>query len=125
LSNNLLFVRGTVNQRHEGYFLLDTGAAYCAISKTVAGELKISEALAERVPLQAGPTEVDAALVGNGVRLRFGAKQLESGPVAAIDLSVSGRYHNIDIAGLLGFPALSGSVLMVNYRDGLVRIDSR
>jgi hypothetical protein len=124
-SNNLLFVRGTVNEQREGYFLLDTGASYCALSKTVARELKNSEAMAERVPLQAGTAELDVSLIGSGVRLRFGTKELGSGPVAAIDLSLSSRYHNLDIAGLLGFPALSRSVLVVNYRDGLVRIDSR
>jgi predicted aspartyl protease len=124
-NNNLLFVRGTVNERREGYFLLDTGAAYSALSKPVARELKISETLVERVPLQAGTTELDAPLVGSGVRLRFGARELGAGSVVAIDLSVASRYHNLDIVGLLGFPALSGSVLVVNYRDGLVRIDSR
>ena len=124
-NNNLLFVRGTVTGRREGYFLLDTGASYVAVSKTVARELNLSEALAERVPLQAGTTELDAPLVRSGVRLRFGARELEAGSVVTVDLSVSSRYHNLDIAGLLGFPALSGSVLVVNYRDGLVRIDSR
>jgi hypothetical protein len=124
-SNSLLFVRGTVNERREGYFLLDTGASYSAVSKTVARELKISQRLAERVPLQGGTTELDAPLIGSGIRLRFGEKELGAGAVVAIDLSLPSRYHNVDIAGLLGFPALSGSVLLVNYRDGLVRIDSR
>jgi predicted aspartyl protease len=124
-SNRLLFVRGTVNERREGYFLLDTGASYSALAKTVAHELQISEALAERIPLQAGTTELDAPLVRSDVRFRFGAKELGASSVVAIDLSLSSRYHNLDIAGLLGFSALSGSVLTVNYRDGLVRIDSQ
>jgi predicted aspartyl protease len=124
-SNDLLFIRGTVNERREGYFLLDTGASYNALSRTLAHDLNLSEALAERVSLQAGTAELDAPLMSSGVRLRFGAKKLEAGSVVAVDLSVSSRYHNLDIAGLLGFPALSGSVLLVNYRDHLVRIDSR
>ena len=124
-TNNLLFVRGTVNGRREGYFLLDTGASYIALSKTLARELNLSEALAERVPLQGGTTALDAPIVRGDVRLRFGARELEAGPVVTVDLSVGSRYHNLDFAGLLGFPALSGSVLLVNYRDGLVRIDSR
>jgi Aspartyl protease len=124
-SNSLLFVRGTVNERREGYFLLDTGASYSAVSKTVARELKISQRLAERVPLQGGTTELDAPLIGSAIRLRFGERELGAGPVVAIDLSLPSRYHNLDIAGLLGFPALSGSVLLVNYRDGLIRINSR
>jgi predicted aspartyl protease len=122
-NNDLLFVRGSVNGRREGYFLLDTGASYVALSKTVARELNFSEALAERVPLQAGTADLNAPLVRGGVRLRFGARELEASSVVTVDLSVSSRYHNLDIAGLLGFPALSGSVLVVNYRDGLVRIE--
>jgi hypothetical protein len=35
------------------------------------------------------------------------------------------RRINLDIAGLRGFPALSSFGLFVNYRDGLVRTDSR
>ena len=124
-NNNLLFVRGKVNGRREGYFLLDTGASYVALSKTVARELNLSEALAERVPLQAGTTDLDAPLVRGGIRLRFGARELEAVSAVTVDLSVSSRYHNLDIAGLLGFPALSGSVLVVNYRDSMVRIDPR
>jgi predicted aspartyl protease len=124
-SNNLLFIKGTVNEGRDGYFLLDTGASYNAVSQAVARQLRLSEALAERVPLQAGTTELSAPLVGTDVRLRFGARELGVGRVVAIDLSVASRYHNLDIAGLLGFPGLSGSVLVVNYRDGLIRIDSR
>jgi predicted aspartyl protease len=124
-SNSLLFVKGTVNDRRNGYFLLDTGASYSAISKVVARELELSESLAERVPLQAGTMELDAPRIDKGVRLRFGGKELGIGPVVVIDLSVSSRYHNLDIAGLIGLPALTGSVVLVNYRDGLVRIDSR
>ena len=124
-SNNLLFIKGTVNEGRDGYFLLDTGASYSAVSQAVARQLKLSEALAERVPLQAGATELNAPLVGSDVRLRFGARELGFGRVVALDLSVASRYHNLDIAGLLGFPALSRSVLVVNYRDGLVRIDSQ
>ena len=124
-NNNLLFIRGTVNERRDGYFLLDTGASYSALSRTLARELNISEALAQRVPLQAGTTEFDAPLVTSGVRFRFGTSELVPGAVVAVDLSLSSRYHNLDISGLLGFPALSGSVLVVNYRDRLVRIGSR
>jgi hypothetical protein len=91
------------------------------LAKTVARDLKISQRLAERVTLQSGTTELDAPLVGSGIRFRFGESELGAGPIVAIDRSLPSRYHNLDIAGFLGFPALSGSVLLVNYRDGLIR----
>jgi hypothetical protein len=121
-SNRLLFLRGTANRSSEGYFLLDTGAAFSAISRTLARDLNLSEALARRVPLQAGAAGLDAPLLGAGIRLRFGETELDPGPVVAIDLSHSSRYHRLDIAGLIGYPAVAGSVLLVSYRDGLVRI---
>jgi hypothetical protein len=55
----------------------------------------------------------------------FGSRELAAGPVVAIDLSTASRYHNLEVSGLIGYPALRDSVLIVNYRDGLVRIDSK
>lgn len=124
-SNRLLFVKATVNEVRDGYFLLDTGASYSAISQTVARELKISETLSERVSLQGGTAAMDAALVGSGIRLRLPERDLDSGPVVAIDLSASSAYHHFEIAGLIGYPALSRSVLLISYRDRLIHIEPR
>lgn len=124
-SNHLLFVKGTVNEAHEGYFLLDTGACYSAISQSVARELRISEGLAPRVALQAGTAAIDAALLEGAVRLRIGARDFSIGPVVAVDLAGPSSYHNVRISGLIGYPALSNSVVRVNYRDSFIRIESR
>jgi len=124
-SNRLLFVKGSVNQSREGYFLLDTGASYSAISRTVARELKFPEGLFRRIPLRGGTGDLDALLLGTGIRFWFGRKELDPGPVIAMDFSVTSRYHKLDVAGIIGYPAVSDSVLVVNYRDGLVRIDPR
>jgi Aspartyl protease len=122
LNNQLLFVKGYVNDIHEGYFLLDTGASYTAISRSLAGQLHISDALAQRVPLQGGVADIDAPLLNGAVRLRVGSKGPVSGPVVAVDLSTASRYHNLEIAGLIGYPALRDSVLTVNYRDAFIKI---
>ncbi len=124
-SNRLLFLKGIVNETNEGYFLLDTGASYNAISRNMVRRLNISEALESLVPLQGGVAEMDAPLLTGRVRLRFPAIELVHGPIVGLDLSTASRYHNLEVAGLIGYPALSGSVLLVNYRDALVRIASR
>jgi hypothetical protein len=124
-SNRLLFVKGTVNRTREGYFLLDTGASYSAISRTMARDLKFAEGLARPIPLHGGAGDLQALLLGTGIRFRFGRKELDPGPVIAMDFSVPSKYHNLDVAGIIGYPAVSESVLLVNYRDGLVRIDPR
>jgi hypothetical protein len=125
LSNRLLFLKGTANRSREGYFLLDTGAAFSAISRTVARDLNLSEALARRVSLQTGAAGLDVPLFGAAMRLRFGETELDPGPVVAIDLSNPSQYHHLNIAGFIGYPAIAGSVVLVSYRDGLVRIDSK
>ncbi len=119
-SNQLLFLKGTVNETHEGYFLLDTGASYNAISRNMVRRLNISEALASLIPMQGGVAEMDAPLLTGQVRLRLPTNELARGPVVALDLSTASRYHNLEVSGLIGYPALSGSVLSVNYRDSLV-----
>jgi hypothetical protein len=124
-NNRVLFIKGTVNDKAEGYFLLDTGAIYSAISHKVARELHIAELMVERIPLQGGTAEMDAPLLRGTVRLRLGSRELAADPVVAVDLSGPSRYHRIDIAGLIGYPALTDSVLTVNYRDHLIRIEPR
>jgi hypothetical protein len=123
-SNRLLFLKGTVNETHQGYFLLDTGASYNAVSRNMVRRLNISEALASLIPLQGGVAEMDAPLLTGLVRLRFPTNELARGPIVALDLSTASRYHNLEVSGLIGYPALSGSVLLVNYRDAFVRIGS-
>jgi len=124
-SNQLLFVKGTVNEAHEGYFLLDTGAAYTAISRNLAGQLRIPEILATHVPLQGGVAELDAPLWSGSIRLQFGFHQTLTGPVVAVDLSTASRYYGFEISGLIGYSALCDFVLTANYRDGLIRLEPK
>jgi len=124
-SNQLLFVKGIVNDTHEGYFLLDTGAAYTAISRNLARQLHISEVMSDHVPLQGGIASIDAPLLSGSVRLRFASTRAAAGPVVAVDLATASRYHNFEVSGLLGYSALCDSVLTVNYRDNLLRIEPK
>ena len=124
-SNRLLFVQGTINETHHGYFLLDTGAWYTAISRNLARKLKLSETLAPRVALQGGIAPIDAPLLSSWVHLRLGSRSLATGPVVAVDLSTASRYHDFEVSGLIGYTSLCKSVLIVNYRDRLIRIESR
>jgi hypothetical protein len=121
-SNRLLFVKGRVNEARDGYFLLDTGAAFTAISQDLAGQLRIPEILAAHVPLRGGVAEISAPLLTDSIRLQFGSRQPVNGPVVAVDLSTASRYHGFEISGLIGYSALYDSVLTINYRDRFIRI---
>ena len=124
-SNHLLFVKGTYNDTHEGFFLIDTGATYNAISRQTARELNVPDGFAARLPLRGGTAEVDAPLLRGVMRLRVGDREIATESVVSIDLSAASRYHNLEVAGLIGYPALADSVLTVNYRDGIVRLNRK
>ena len=124
-NNHLLFLKGTINESREGYFLLDTGASYNAISSNLARQLNISEVFAERTPLRGGTAKFDAPLLRGSVRLRLGSRELITDQVVAVDLSAASRYHQLEILGLIGYPSLCNSVLTVNYRDSYIRIDAQ
>jgi hypothetical protein len=121
-SNRLLFVKGTVNETHDGYFLLDTGAAFSVIASDLAGQLHISKILAAHVPLRGGVAEISAPLLSGSIRLQFACHQPVAGPVVAVDLSTASRYHGFEISGLIGYSALCDSVLTISYRDRVIRI---
>ena len=123
--DGLLFVKGLLNDKHEGYFLLDTGATYNAISTRLARRMNSSTALENPVSAQSGNGRIDATPVTEVRRLTVGSRELETGSVVAVDLSLSSRYHNFEVSGLLGYPALRSTVLTVNYRDKWVRIDRK
>ncbi|HLK65754.1 MAG TPA: hypothetical protein VKU19_20085 [Bryobacteraceae bacterium] len=57
--------------------------------------------------------------------MRFGTLSIAMSRLVAVDISTSSWYHGLEVPGLLGYPALSDSVLTVDYRHGLVQIAGR
>lgn len=123
--HRLLFIKGTVNEARDGYFLVDTGAAFTAVSRELVRQLHIPEIMADRVPLHGSGAELDAPLLTGSLRLQLLSQQIVQGPVVAVDLSATSRYHGLEISGLLGYSALCDSVLIANYRDRIVRIEPK
>jgi hypothetical protein len=124
-NNQLLFLKATVNETHEGFFLVDTGSAYTAVSWNLARQLHAMNAIATRVALEGGVAEMEAPSLTGSVRLRLASQDVATGPVVAVDLSTASQYHGIEVSGLLGYSALCESILTMNYRDGLVRIEPK
>jgi predicted aspartyl protease len=119
-NDDLLFVKCRLKEAREAYFLLDTGASYNAISLKLARALSSPDLLGGGISLRGGT----AALEGHPTRmlthLQIGALELPPDPMVAVDLSLASRYHQLVVSGLIGFPALRGLVLVVNYRDGVI-----
>jgi len=124
-NHDLFFVKCQLNGTREGYFLLDTGASYNAISHKLARKLNSSDLLGSDVSLRGGTVPVDGYLTSAVTRLRIGGLELVPDPLVDVDLSLASRYHQLEISGLIGYPALRGLALVVNYRDGRICVASR
>jgi hypothetical protein len=72
-----------------------------------------------------GTVPSDAALLRSDLRFQIGPSELRQTEAVVIDFSSASQYHGIEISGLIGYPALCRSVLTVDYRDTLVRLDRR
>jgi predicted aspartyl protease len=123
LSNNdLLFVKCKLNRNREGYFLFDTGASYNAISRKLADSLSDPDLLDRGIALQGGVSGLMGQFVGALTNMRFGPVEFRPTHLVAIDLSQASRHHNLEIAGLLGYPALRDLAVQVNYRDTRIQV---
>ena len=121
----LLFLQTRLEEAHDGYLLLDTGSSYNVISDSAAGALRQPRALAQSLPLTAGAGQTDGRLLSRRISFRFGKWALALEPVVALDLAEMSRRHGIEISGVIGYPALAGSVVTVNYRESLLGIQPR
>jgi hypothetical protein len=124
-SNDLLFIKGVLNDSREGYVLLDTGSSFNVISESTARALKYPRLFASSVPLQGGAGATEGRAYPWEVRFRFGSRVVAANPVVVVGLNQFEQYNQIEVAGILGYPALRESILTINYRDGLVGIDRK
>jgi len=122
--NAVLLLRTVLNGLHDGYYLLDTGAAHSALSRSTARELggPGPEAELRNVRGADGPSEVQQ--MKWPVRFRTAGQDIVSDDVVLVDLDTFSRYNGVKVAGLLGYPALSRYVITVDYRRALVRMQA-
>jgi predicted aspartyl protease len=124
-SNDLLFLKAVLNDSQEGYILLDTGAFFSAVSESTARALKYPRLFASPVSLQGGVGAAEGKMLSSGVRFRFGSRLVEASPVVVVSLDELQLHHRMEVAGIVGYPALRESILTINYRDGLVGIGGK
>jgi predicted aspartyl protease len=122
---NLLFLRTTVNESHAGYVLLDTGATYNAVSPEAARASRTYWNLKDAIELRSGAGATEGFMLPVGLRFRVGPQVFSADPAVVLDLSDFAHHHDFEIAGILGYPALRYSIVTVNYRDSLVRIEGK
>jgi predicted aspartyl protease len=103
-----LLVRPRVNGREAGWFIFDTGAGICVVSKSRAKDLELKDA-----------GELDTAGVGAAKLLRAGSLvlgplSLEDVPMIELDLSFLKPYLGEEISGVIGYGLLSRCVAEID-----------
>ena len=123
--NRLLFLQTVLNESQPGYVLLDTGATYSAVSAAAARAARNYWSLTNSILLLGSSGGVEGFRLPPGVRFRCGTRVLSADPAVVVDLSDLERHHQFPITGILGYPALRNSIVTINYRDSLVRIEGK
>lgn len=121
----LLFLHSTVNESRGGYVLFDTGATYNAISPAAARSSGNFWNLKDAIGLRSSAGGIEGFPLAPGVRFHIGPHVLSADPAVVVDLSDLTLHHDFEIAGILGYPALRHSIVTVDYRDSLIRIEGK
>jgi predicted aspartyl protease len=123
--NRLFFLRSILNESQSGYVLLDTGATYSAISPDAARASRNHWSPANAIALRGSAGGIEGFPLPPGIRFQIGARVLSADPAVVVDLSDIARHHQFGITGILGYPALRNSIVTLDYRDSLVRIEGK
>jgi len=112
---HLLLVRATLDGENGGYFLLDSAAAYSAISRDIARQPDGRE-----TSLRGARGVTSGLVLSDPIRFQVGPVRLiESHPVA-LDLTQMSSQEGVEISGIIGYSVLRDMILTIDYRDGLV-----
>jgi hypothetical protein len=109
---HLLLVR-----EKSGYFIIDTGAAFSALSFDLARGADLGPAAVRGLS-----GSVKGAPRMGPLQFRFAREPIVDASVIALDLRETSRQEGVEISGLIGYPALMREILTIDYRDGLVDI---
>ena len=112
--DRLLLVRAEMASKRQGWFLLDTGAAFTA----VAADLAIPGA---RLNI-AGPQGAIGAFRVSPIAVRVTGRLLADTDAIAMDLRGLSQREGFEIAGILGYSTLSQWPVTIDFRSGQVQI---
>jgi hypothetical protein len=102
----------------DGYALVDTGSSYSVVDRG-----RVNASGGQRMPVRTASgavTEAQRLPIPARFDLGNGAVLWDRHPVA-VDLTALSRKHGLDVRAVIGYPALRGSVIQVDYREQTLR----
>lgn len=101
--------------------LPDNGAMYHAVSPASRNYRNSSRA----IPLLGSRGGLEGFQLPPGVRFQCGPRVLSRRPRHGVDLSEFALSHRLAITGIPGLSALRRSIVTLDYREALVRIERK
>jgi tetratricopeptide (TPR) repeat protein len=120
---HFLLVPTGVGKKEVGLFVIDSGSNANTISPEQAG--LIPQMRAYNMPMSGASGSVNSAFVADNATLRFARVNRKEERISTVDLHSISKDLGVEISGQLGFAAMDGMKVIINYRDGLVQFTGK
>src|SRR5262249_41268035 len=116
---HILLVPATAD-KIAGLFVLDSGSNMSTVTNENASRLSQMRQLNIRTSGVGGAS--NSSYIGDGIALQFANARRRGQRMISVDLRSVSKTLGAEISGQIGFSTLENMRLLLNYRDGLVKL---
>lgn len=116
---HFLLVPTEVSKKAAGLFVIDSGANANTISPEQGKRLP--EMRAYNLSVSGASGRVNSAFIADNATLYFAKVNRTGERISTVDLNSVSKDLGVEISGQIGFSALEGMKVIIDYRDGLVQ----
>lgn len=120
---HILLLPTSAGEKASGLFVLDTGSNINSISNERSSLLSQMRRLDVRSYGVGGGT--NSAFTADGVALQFANVRRRDQSLHSMDMHSLSKNLGTEVSGLIGFAALEDVKVLINYRDGWVKIEEK
>jgi tetratricopeptide (TPR) repeat protein len=116
---HFLLVPTEVSKKATGLFVIDSGAN----ANTISPELgrRLPEMRAYNLFVSGASGKANSAFIADNATLHFAKVNRSGERISTVDLNSVSKDLGVEISGQIGFSAMEGMKLIIDYRDGLVQ----
>ena len=120
---HFLLLPTEVGKKNAGLFVIDSGANINTISQEQA--VLVPQMRAYNMSMSGASGMVNSAFIADNTTLRFAKVHSGGERISTVDLHSVSKDLGVEISGQIGFSAMEGMKLTIDYRDGLVQFVSK
>ncbi|HLW52611.1 MAG TPA: aspartyl protease family protein [Candidatus Angelobacter sp.] len=120
---HILLLPGKAGEKASGLFVLDSGSNVSSISNELSHLINQMRALNVRASGVGGSS--NTAFVASDVTIQFAGSRRRDQHLITVDLHTVSKNLGTEISGQIGFATLETLKLLINYRDGLVKVEEK